>query len=407
MHARAPPATAAWRAALSPRLRTSRASCAGSPAHPPGRHRRCCRRGAAPGRAGGGPRRGRGRRGRPPSGRRRAGPRRNGRGGAGPRRGAGRGRPRPAPSPPARAPTCDPGGRSATSACWRIVATGERSSCDASDTNRCCRRCASSRRSSIRFIVSARRAISSRTAGAGRGGAARRRRSRPPRGGWPRPGRGPARSTNHAVRPTTRSSTGTPAARIPLEHGGGLDDVLEGASHEHAAARRVGDGGPEHEEVGLVAVFQLDAPVVVEGDLGERCGAGHTPGSPPPPGRRSSSSWRSSSSSSGTGAGRRPVAVDGVDDLLGAGLARLPHALGQRAAQEADHRDGADDERHARRRARRRRSCGSAPCRARATARPDPPRQPPSAASRYPAPRTVWIAARSKGRSTLLRRCRT
>ncbi len=55
----------------------------------------------------------------------------------------------------------------ATSACWRMLATGERSSWDASDTKRRSRTCDSSRRPSMRFIVAASREISSCPDGCG------------------------------------------------------------------------------------------------------------------------------------------------------------------------------------------------------------------------------------------------
>ena len=55
----------------------------------------------------------------------------------------------------------------ATSANWRIAATGERSSWEASETNRRARCCPASSRSSIRFIVPARREISSSPGGSG------------------------------------------------------------------------------------------------------------------------------------------------------------------------------------------------------------------------------------------------
>ena len=59
------------------------------------------------------------------------------------------------------------GWASATSACWRMAAIGERSSCEASATNRRSRARARSSRSSIRFMVSASRPISSRDGGPG------------------------------------------------------------------------------------------------------------------------------------------------------------------------------------------------------------------------------------------------
>ena len=86
-----------------------------------------------------------------------------------------------------------PDGASASSACWRIEATGERSSCEASDTNRRSRSRPASSRSSIRFIVAARRAISSSPPGSGTRRSSSRPRSRRPRRGSPRPARALAR----------------------------------------------------------------------------------------------------------------------------------------------------------------------------------------------------------------------
>lgn len=59
------------------------------------------------------------------------------------------------------------GWASATSACCRIVAIGDRSSCDVSATSWRCRVLACSRRASIAFIVSASRLISSDPGGSG------------------------------------------------------------------------------------------------------------------------------------------------------------------------------------------------------------------------------------------------
>ena len=115
----------------------------------------------------GGPRRTRGRRGRAGApGPRRARPR-CGPAGAGRRPGAAPGGSRPARSRPAPRWSSAPGWARATSACWRIDATGERSSCDASETNRRWRAWACSRRASMRFMVVARREISSSPAPVG------------------------------------------------------------------------------------------------------------------------------------------------------------------------------------------------------------------------------------------------
>ena len=66
-------------------------------------------------------------------------------------------------SPSGRAP----GWARATSAVWRMLASGERSSWEASATNCCCRDRESSRRPSIWFMVCASRRISSRERGSG------------------------------------------------------------------------------------------------------------------------------------------------------------------------------------------------------------------------------------------------
>ena len=138
---------------------------------------------------------------------------------------------------------------------------------------------------------------------------------------------------------------GHPRREESAEHGRRLDDVLEGAGDEHAASRRVGHLGPEHQEVRLVARLQLDAPVIVDGHVRKGRGSGHTGARRHHPALVVEQleellvllGYRCREAARG---------LDGVDDLLGAGLARLPNALGQRTAQEADHRDGADDERH-------------------------------------------------------------
>ena len=86
-----------------------------------------------------------------------------------------------------------------TSSSVRMRVSGLRSSCDASATKRCCRWAASSTRSSMSFIVRARRAISSSPGGTG----TRRCRSRPPIAATS------ARiaSTGRSVRPTSHQST--------------------------------------------------------------------------------------------------------------------------------------------------------------------------------------------------------
>src|SRR5690625_2284335 len=102
---------------------------------------------------------------------------------------------------------------SAISACWRKDAVGDRSSCDASDTNSRWRRAAASRRSSIRFIVRASRPISSPLGGAD----TRRCRSAPLISSTSRvirsTGANARPTTNHVVTPTNTTRTGTPISR--------------------------------------------------------------------------------------------------------------------------------------------------------------------------------------------------
>src|SRR6266540_4318176 len=104
----------------------------------------------------------------------------------------------------------------ATSACWRMEATGERSSWEASAMKRRSRALARSRRPSMRFMVCARRAISSAPGGSGtrRCSSAAEISSTSPRiastGANARP------TTFHVVAATTSNSTGSPTASRPV-----------------------------------------------------------------------------------------------------------------------------------------------------------------------------------------------
>ena len=191
------PGRAAWRAALSPRLRSTRRSAGGVAVDPAGRHR-----GGVHAQLGGARRR-------PPAssntrssrstGRRRSASgvaRRPGRAAAGPRPGAASAGPRPARSRPARRRCVRSGWARATSACWRIDGdrraqlvggVGDEAALARPGPARAgpacgswCGRAGRSRR---------------RPAGRGPAGAARRRRSRRPR---PR-----IASTGASARPTT------------------------------------------------------------------------------------------------------------------------------------------------------------------------------------------------------------
>ena len=150
-----------------------------------------------------------GRRGRPAHARA-ARVRRPGRAPAGPRQGAESAVVRPAPHRRAPGRSSGSGWASSTSAYWRMIVIGERSSCDASDTKRRWLFRAYSNLSSIRFIVAASRPISSLALGCGTrrcsctaeiSSTSRRIAST---GARARP------TANQVVSPTTATITGTP-----------------------------------------------------------------------------------------------------------------------------------------------------------------------------------------------------
>ena len=144
----------------------------------------------------------------------------------------------------------------ATSACWRMAAIGDRSSCDASATNRRCRSWADCRPSSMRFTVAARRATSSSVAGWGT--------RRPRSSGDTASAAARMASTGASARPTTAHvvtrhdhQQGRDAAdQRPADDARRLVDRLQGAGHHHAARPAVGHLGRDREEP-LAVVRQL------------------------------------------------------------------------------------------------------------------------------------------------------
>ena len=172
--------------------------------------------------------------------------RRPGSAAAGPRPGAGAGGPRPARSSASSVVVVRPGWARATSACWRMEATGERSSWEASETSRRWRAWACSSRPSMRFIVRARRPISSSAGGSGtrRCRAAAEIASTSARiastGARARP------TTIQVVTATTTSSSGSPTASSPLTAADRLVDGLGGPDDHHRAPPQRGVGARGH-----------------------------------------------------------------------------------------------------------------------------------------------------------------
>ena len=147
-----------------------------------------------------------------------------------------------------------PGWARATSACWRMAATGERSSWEASETSRRWRAWARLEPSSMRFMVLARRPISSSAGGSGtrRCSSLAEMASTSARiastGASARPTTHPGRSRHHRQQQRQPDRQQPGHGRGRLGHGlGGPDD------HHRALARRCVGASGHGQELAVLA----------------------------------------------------------------------------------------------------------------------------------------------------------